>query len=109
MFVIGSIPCLCNEVEIDDQYDKQIHRPGDDGIEHLPVGIGFVVRPAPASMGNQSPQRYQKQSERQGDEPFVFPDEAEEGKSGLDEGYQLDVFQANNRFTFLFHAAVSIK
>lgn len=52
MFVIGSIPCLCNEVEIDDQYDKQIHRPGDDGIEHLPVGIGFVVLPAPASVGD---------------------------------------------------------
>ena len=103
MFVIGSIPCLCNEVEIDDQYDKQIHRPGDDGIEHLPVGIGFVVLPAPASVGNQSPQRYQKQDYRQGYEPCVPHDGAEGGKPGFDEGYQLDIFQADNRLAFLFH------
>ena len=94
---------LGKETEIDSPCNQCIYHPGDGGIEQLPVGIGFVVRPAPASMGNQSPQRYQKQSERQGDEPFVFPDEAEEGKPGLDEGNQLDVFQANNRFTFLFH------
>ena len=94
-------------MEIDDKRYKYIYDPSDNGVEELPVGIRVVVSSAPTSMGDQPPQRYGKQGYRQPDEPLDAYDETKPRKPSFHEHDQLDVFQADNRFTFLFHDAVT--